>query len=86
MRARVLVPVLLALAAVAGLIFGGFLPQGSLAAGATPSGGTTGGSPDSSSETGSDSADEPPSDADFVGVTTPPEEQPQLGIKKFAPG
>ncbi len=86
MRARVLVPVLLALAAVAGLIFGGFLPQGSLAAGATPAGGTAGGSPDSSSETGSDSADEPPADADFVGVTTPPDEQPQLGIKKLAPG
>ena len=79
MRARVLIPVLLALAAVAGLIYGGFLPKGTAAAGntAAESGGNTSsdGGEASSSPTG------PPKS-----VTTPPEPQPELEIKKLAPG
>lgn len=79
MRARVLIPVLLALAAVAGLIYGGFLPKGTAAADntAAESGGNTSsdGGDASSSPTG------PPKS-----VTTPPEPQPELEIKKLAPG
>ncbi len=69
-------PILLALAAIGGLLFGGFMPKASSAQTSAPGGGTTGGG----------SASASPTPQLTVGTTTPPKEQPQLDIQKLAPG
>ena len=80
MKTRVLVPVLLALAAIAGLLFGGFMPSSSGVAASNTA--AEGDDPEASAPATPAAS---PSVV-TVGTTTPPKEQPPLEIKKLAPG
>lgn len=80
MKARILVPVLLALATVAGLMFGGILPAGGLL------GGTPAAADDRTAPNGEKQVPSASPIKLTVGTTSPPKEQPQATLDKLEAG
>lgn len=81
MKARTLVPILLAVAAIAGLLFGGLIPAGGLLGGTSANQDTPAGGGDDAAN-----AQSKPVEKLTIGTTSPPKEQPGTDLTPLAPG